>query len=107
MTWQMLEAIYRNYQEFRELYQRTGIDEITLDGGIVVNIHDVLRGIDELPKRQRQAVILMCLRNLREVDTAKIMGFQKWSSPVSSYKRLGLTKIADKYWNIPPDAEEF
>src|SRR4030066_2397431 len=56
-----LEAILRHYAEFRELYETQGIEELTLEDGLVVNIHDVLRGIDELPKRQKTALILTSL----------------------------------------------
>jgi hypothetical protein len=88
MDWKTLESVLRYYQEFLELYRRDGIEEITLDGNIVINIHDILQGIDKLPKRQQQAVRLTCLMNMREVDAARLMGFEKWSSPVSSYKSV-------------------
>jgi hypothetical protein len=110
MTPYKLEAILRHYCEFRELYEQDGIEEITLEDGLVVNIHDVLRGIEELPKRQRTALILTCLYNLKEVEAAPLMGFvdkvmpdgtiKKGStSPVSSYKKLALEKLVHRYWS--------
>lgn len=103
MTPYKLEAILRHYAEFRELYEQDGIEEITLDDGYVVNIHDVLKGIDELPKRQRTALILTCLYNLKEVEAAPLMGFTKWTSPVSSYKKLALEKLVQRYWTKSED----
>ena len=94
-----LEAILRHYAEFRELYETQGIEELTLEDGLVVNIHDVLRGIDELPKRQKTALILTCLYNLKEVEAAPLMGFTKWTSPVSSYKKLALEKLVQRWWS--------
>ena len=99
MTPYKLEAILRHYAEFRELYEQDGIEEITLDDGYVVNIHDVLKGIEELPKRQRTALIITTLYNLKEVEAAPLMGFTKWTSPVSSYKKLALEKLVQRYWS--------
>jgi hypothetical protein len=98
MTIERLEALFRNFNEFQALYEDLGIQEITLDNGIVVNIHDLLQGIDELPKRQKEALILTCFMGLKEVEAAPLLGFTKWTSPVSSYKRLALRKLVDRYW---------
>ena len=99
MTPARLEALLRSYSEFRELYEQKGIEEITLPDGLVVNIHDLLRGIDDLPKRQKTALVLTTLYNLKEVEAAPLMNFHKWTSPVSSYKKLALTKLCEKYWS--------
>lgn len=110
-----LEAILRHYVEFRELYEQDGIEEITLDDGLTINIHDVLRGIDQLPKRQRTALILTCLFNLKEVEAAPLMGFvdkvmpdgtvkKSFTSPVSSYKKLALEKLC-KQWREDQELE--
>lgn len=104
MTPQRLEAVLRHYYEFLALYEDRGIDEITMDDGTVVNILDLLRGIEELPERQKEALVLTCLMNLRERDAARIMGFPKWSSPVGTYKKLALARLIERYWRI--DAEE-
>ena len=106
MTSYRLEAILRHYCEFRELYEQDGIEEITLDDGLVVNIHDVLRGIEDLPKRQRTALILTTLYNLKEVEAAPLMGFTKWTSPVSSYKKLALEKLVQRYWTATDNEDE-
>jgi hypothetical protein len=98
MTWQLLQNILKNFWEFRELYEQHGIEEIVVVG-VTVNIHDVLQGISDLPPRQKEAVILMCLENRKEEEVARMMGFTRWSSQVGLYKRLGLTRICRKFWN--------
>lgn len=105
MTPARLEAVLRHYYEFLALYEDSGIDEISMEDGTRVNILDLLRGIDELPERQKQAVVLTCLMNLKERDAARIMGFPKWSSPVGTYKKLALARLIEKYWG-PDDDEE-
>lgn len=110
MTPYRLESILRHYEEFWDLYEQHGVEEITLEDGLVVNIHDVTRGISDLPKRQKEALILTCLANKKEVDAAPLMGFvdkvlpdgtikKGWTSPVSSYKKLALEKLCKRYWN--------
>lgn len=99
MTWQLLEGVLRNYAEWKSGWENGEVsDELTLDGGIVVNLHEILEGLDSLPPRQREAIVLICLLNYREVDAARKMGLMKWSSQVGSYKRIGLRKIVDRYY---------
>jgi len=96
MTWQILERLLNNYWEWQEVYRTTGNPELQLNNGITVNIYDILDGIEKLPPRQKQAVVLSCLENRKEVEVAKIMGFTKWSSQVGMYKRKALTGLANK-----------
>lgn len=106
MTWGLYESILKNYYEFYELYVRNGLDEIIVSG-VTVNIHDVLNGINDLPERQRQAVVLMCLENMREVDAAaEMLPGSRWSSPVGAYKRTGLSKIVERLWSNDDDEME-
>ena len=103
MTWQVLERLLNNYWEWREAYRVSGNPELQLLNGVTVNIHDVLKGIKDLPPRQKQAVILSCLENRKEVEVAKIMGFTKWSSPVGMYKRRALKNLCDTIWSEDVD----
>lgn len=98
LNWQVLEKLLRNIHEWREYYIEHGIEEIELDGGYVVNFHDLLRGIDTLPPRQREALILTCIDNLKEEEAAELMGFTKWSSPVGTYKKMALKRLLERYW---------
>lgn len=98
MTWQVLERLLNNYWEWREAYRVSGNPDLQLLNGVTVNIHDVLKGIKDLPPRQKQAVVLSCLENRKEVEVARIMGFTKWSSPVGMYKRRALKNLCDTIW---------
>ena len=93
MTWQILERLLNNYWEWKEIYRTTGNPELVLNNGVTVNIHDILDGIEKLPPRQKQAVVLSCLENRKEVEVARIMGFTKWSSQVGMYKRKALSQV--------------
>jgi DNA-directed RNA polymerase specialized sigma24 family protein len=96
MTWQILERLLNNYWEWKEIYRTTGESELKLMNGVTVNIHDILDGIESLPPRQKQAVVLSCLENRKEVEVARIMGFTKWSSQVGMYKRKALSQVCNK-----------
>jgi len=103
MTWQILERLLNNYWEWYEIYRETGNSDLHLTNGITVNIYDILTGIDKLPPRQRQAVILSCLENRKEVEVARIMGFKKWSSQVGMYKRKALKTLCETVWKYEID----
>jgi len=102
MTWKVLEKLLNHYWEWYEIYLVTGESDLHLPNGITVNYYDILAGIDKLPPRQRQAVVLSCLENRKEVEVAQIMGFKRWSSQVGMYKRKALQTLCDKIWNAEP-----
>lgn len=100
MTWFLLERILKHYYEFKSLQEQEGINEVTLDNGVVVNVFDILEGLDELPENQRQAISLTCLQNLKEVEAARVMfPGSPWSSQVGTLKRQGLVYLVSKYWS--------
>ena len=103
MTWQVLERVLNNYYEWRAVYATTGNPELQLLNSVTINIHDILNGIDKLPPRQKQAVILSCLENRKEVEVAKIMGFTKGSSQVGMYKRKALKTLCQTVWKDEVD----
>jgi len=103
MTWQILERLLNNYYEWYEIYLTTGNPELQLLNGVTVNIYDILKGIDKLPPRQKQAVVLSCLENRKEVEVAKIMGFKKWSAQVGMYKRKALNTLCLTVWKDEND----
>jgi len=98
MTWQVLERLLNNYWEWYEIYRSSGNPDLKLYNGVTVNIYDVMKGIEKLPPRQKQAVVLSCLENRKEVEVAKIMGFKKWSSQVGMYKRKALKTLCETVW---------
>ena len=95
MTWQILERLLNNYMEWQQVYLKTGNPDLHLLNGVTVNIYDLMKGIESLPPRQKQAVVLSCLENRKEVEVARIMGFQKWSSQVGMYKRKALKNLCE------------
>ena len=103
ITWQILERLLNNYWEWYEIYLTTGNSDLKLNNGVTVNIYDILKGIDRLPPRQKQAVVLSCLENRKEVEVAKIMGFTKWSSQVGMYKRKALKTLCETVWKTEND----
>ena len=103
ITWQILERLLNNYWEWYEIYLTTGNPDLKLNNGVTVNIYDILKGIDRLPPRQKQAVVLSCLENRKEVEVAKIMGFTKWSSQVGMYKRKALKTLCETVWKAEND----
>ena len=103
ITWQILERLLNNYWEWYEIYQTSGNPDLRLNNGVTVNIYDILKGIDRLPPRQKQAVVLSCLENRKEVEVAKIMGFTKWSSQVGMYKRKALKTLCETVWKLEND----
>ena len=103
ITWQILERLLNNYWEWYEIYLTTGNSDLKLNNGVTVNIYDILKGIDRLPPRQKQAVVLSCLENRKEVEVAKIMGFTKWSSQVGMYKRKALKTLCKTVWKAEND----
>lgn len=103
ITWQILERLLNNYWEWYEVYISTGNPDLQLLNGVTVNIYDIMKGIDKLPPRQKQAVVLSCLENRKEVEVAKIMGFKKWSSQVGMYKRKALKTLCETVWKEEND----
>lgn len=89
-----LERILKNYATWRALYETEGeaVSVISAHGD-EWHIFDVLDGLDELPPRQLEAIVLTCLEGRSELEAAKIMGFKKWSTPVQQYRNLGLNKL--------------
>ena len=98
ITWQVLEGVLKNYYEWKAVCLTTGEYDLQLINGVTINFYDILDGIDKLPPRQKEAVILSCLENRKEVEVAEIMGFKKWSSQVGMYKRKALRTLCDTVW---------
>jgi hypothetical protein len=86
--------LLKNYASWVSLIESDGGPHtITLPSGQEIHYLDILDGFAILPERQRQAVWLMCVQDLSEAETAKIMGFLNWPTPVQQYKNYGLAKL--------------
>lgn len=95
LTVSVLRELFRNIQQFRALYEAEGIDEITAPDGEVYSLFDVeyLYGqIHRLPLRQRQAIELCLVQNIREAEAAVMMGVSV-TNPVAMYATSGLEKL--------------
>ena len=88
----LLKRILRNYALWQAYYEDEGLTVITIEGE-EWHFLDILSGIEQLPERQRQALWLYCVEDMRQVDVAKQMGFEKWSTPVQQYRSIALTKL--------------
>lgn len=93
-----LRELFRHLQAFHSAYESDGIDTITdPDTGDLYCLWDLdyLRTqLWRLPPRQRQAIELCLIRNLKESDAAKEMGVSP-TNPVSMYATSGLQKLVD------------
>jgi len=92
-----LRELFRNLQAFRTAYETDGLDTITGPDGVTYCLWDLeyLYGeIHRLSPRQRQAIELCLVANLKEVEVATMMGLSP-TNPVAMYATLGLKKLVE------------
>lgn len=97
LTVQILRELFRQLQAWRSIYESDGIDVITGPGGEEYCLWDVdyLYGeLYRLPKRQREAIQLYLVENMREADAAVAMGVSA-TNPIGIYATVGLSKLID------------
>lgn len=90
-----LRELFRHLQEFRAVYEATGLDTITSPAGAVWSLWDLEYLFDQcknLTLRQRQAITLCLIHNMREKEAAVAMGVAE-SNPVMMYATLGLHRL--------------
>lgn len=95
MTVTTLRELFRNLQAFWALYETEGIDEVESPDGETYCLFDVLylyKEIRRLPPRQRQAIELCLVQNMKESDAAQVMGVSA-TNPVAMYATSGLEKL--------------
>lgn len=92
----VLRELFRNFQQFWALYETEGIDEITspIDGEVycLFDVAYLYRETRRLPPRQRQAIELCLIQNMKESDAAVAMGVSE-TNPVSMYATSGMEKL--------------
>lgn len=91
----MLRELLRNLQAFRAFYEVEGQDTITGPDGQDYNLFDVehlLEQVKLLSPRQRQAIELCLVANVKEKDATIIMGVAP-TNPVMMYATNGLTRL--------------
>lgn len=92
----VLRELFRNLVAWRALYETEGVEEVT-GGDQTWSIWDVeylYEQVPHLPPRQRQAIELCLILNIREVDAARRMGVSE-TNPVMMYATFGLQKLVD------------
>lgn len=93
-----LRELFRYLQEFRAVYEETGVDEIVTPYGRKWTLWDLeyLLQMSEryLSPRQRQVITLCLVHNMRERDAAIAMGVSE-TNPVMMYATLGLRRLLD------------
>lgn len=93
----VLRELFRNLQAFRAFYEAEGQDTITGPDGIDYNLFDIeylYSQVALLSPRQRQAIELCLVSNVKEKEATAIMGVSE-TNPVMMYATNGLKKICD------------
>lgn len=91
----VLRELFRNLQAFRAVFESDGVDTIIGPDGVAWCLHDIEylhRQLPLLPPRQRQAIELFLIQNVRESDAAVMMGVSR-TNPIGTYATAGLTKL--------------
>lgn len=99
LTVAILRELFRNLQLFRSLYEHHGVDVVTGSEGEQYSLWDIealYASASELPPRQREAIELCLIENMRERDAALKMGVSE-TNPVACYATVGLEKLVKVY----------
>jgi DNA-directed RNA polymerase specialized sigma24 family protein len=92
-----LREIFRQLQAWRSIYESDQVDTITGPGGEEICLWDIeylYSQLYRIPRRQREAIELYLVDNLKESDAAIAMGL-KDTNPVGIYASVGLEKLID------------
>lgn len=111
-----LRELFKQLLAIRSTYQDSGLQEVVSAAGNTWSIWDLeylLKATNRLPLRQRQAITLCLVHNMRERDAAVAMGVSP-TNPVMMYASLGLQRLLDmiddgalgRYVLAPPTPQE-
>ena len=92
-----LRELFRNLQAWHSTYESDGVDVITGPDGEEICLWDIdylYSQLWRLPKRQREAINLYLVENMRESDAAVTMGVSA-TNPIGIYATVGLGKLID------------
>lgn len=96
LTVGVLRELFRNLQAFHAVFETDGIDIIIGPDGTEWCLWDLeylyREGLPMLPPRQRQAIELCLIHNVKESDAAVRMGVSP-TNPVAMYATSGLQKL--------------
>lgn len=90
-----LRELFRNLQAFHAVFETEGIDTIIGPDGTEWCLHDLEylhQQLPLLPPRQRQAIELCLVQNIKEAEVAVMMGVSP-TNPVAKYATTGLAKL--------------
>lgn len=91
----VLRELFRNLQAFRAFYEAEGQDTITGPDGreyCLFDVEHLYQQVRVLSPRQRQAIELCLVSNVKEKEASKIMGVSE-TNPVMMYATNGLKRI--------------
>lgn len=95
---QLFKRIYQNYYHWQSLRESGEVGDVITIEGEEIYIGDLLVGRETLPRRQRQAFELICMRGYTEnAATAVLLPNSNWSTPVQQYSDDGLKKMVAAY----------
>jgi hypothetical protein len=96
----LLREMFRNLEAFRALRESEGID-ILRDGETEWSLDDIeylyATGLSMLWPKQRLAIELFLVRNIKESEAAVMMGVSP-TNPIATYATAGLGHIIDMIW---------
>lgn len=95
ITVTVLRELFRNLQAFHAVFESDGIDTIIGPDGTEWCLWDLEylhKQLPVLPPRQRQAIELCLVQNIKESEAAVMMGVSP-TNPVAMYATSGLTKL--------------
>jgi len=95
LTVALLRELFRQHQAWHSSFEAHEVSDVLTHDGYEISLWDLdylVEATELLPPRQRQAIHLCLLANLREEDAAVQMGVSR-TNPVSMYANEGLKKI--------------
>lgn len=93
----VLREVFRNLVAWESLYESEGIDVITCEGEswCLWDVQLLYKASQTLlPARQREAIQLFLIDNMREKDAAVKMGVSE-TNPIAMYATTGLKRLIE------------
>jgi hypothetical protein len=97
---QVFKRIYQNMEHWKALREDRGMASVITDEltGEDIDLGDLLVGLLYLPRRQREAFELICLKGYTETAARdELLPNSKSSTPVQQYADSGLISMIDAY----------
>lgn len=102
---QLFQNIYQNYYHWQVAVEDHQITELPVEGEII-SFYDLLAGLEDLPRRQRQAFELHVLTGHTEVVTHAMMQFTSpYTRLVGQYASAALKAMVRAYDLATADKE--